>query len=100
MSLGACIRTRLFGESVAPRKTRGRQPVIADDLGATPQIKQNPTRSGTRAIDWTLSKERNLVERIFTQINRFRRIALRCEMTVASFRGFVLPSAPWRGQTK
>ena len=27
MSLGAYIRLRLFGENVAPRKTRGRQPV-------------------------------------------------------------------------
>ena len=63
--------------------------VIADKLGATPQIKQNPTRSGTKAIDWTLYKERNLVERFFNQVKRFRRIALRCEKTIASFSGFV-----------
>jgi transposase len=50
---------------------------IADDLGATAQIKQNPSRSGTKAIDWALYKERNLVERFFNQIKRFRRIALR-----------------------
>jgi transposase len=31
----------------------------------------------------------NLVERFFNQIQRFRRIALRCEKTVASFTGFV-----------
>ncbi len=62
---------------------------IADDLGATAQIKQNPSRSGTKAIDWVLYKERNLVERFFNQIKRFRRIALRCEKTIASFTGFV-----------
>ena len=62
---------------------------IADDLGATAQIKQNPSRSGTKAIDWDLYKERNLVERFFHHITRFRRIALRCEKTVASFTGFV-----------
>lgn len=62
---------------------------IADDLGATPQIKQNPTRSGSRRIDWALYKERNLVERFFNRIKRFRRIALRCEKTVASFKAFV-----------
>lgn len=62
---------------------------IADDLGATAQIKQNPSRSGTKAIDRDLYKERNLVERFFHQIQRFRRIALRCEKTVASFTGFV-----------
>lgn len=62
---------------------------IADDLGATAQIKQNPSQSGTKAIDWALCKERNLVERFFNQIKRFRRIALRCEKTIASFTGFV-----------
>ena len=62
---------------------------IADDLGATAQIKQNPTRSGAKPIDWALYKERHLVEWFFNRIKRFRRIALRCEKTVASFRGFV-----------
>lgn len=62
---------------------------IADDLGATVQIKQNPSRSGTKGIDWTLYRERNLVECFFNKLKRFRRIALRCEKTVASFRGFV-----------
>ena len=62
---------------------------IADELGATPQIKQNPTRCGTKSIDWMLYRERNLVERFFNQIKRFRRIALRCEKTISSFKGFV-----------
>ena len=62
---------------------------IADDLGATAQIKQNPSRSGTKANDYALYKERNLDERFFDQIKRFRRIALRCEKTIASFSGFV-----------
>ena len=35
---------------------------IAEDLGAKAQIKQNPTRSGTKSIDWALYKERHLVE--------------------------------------
>ena len=62
---------------------------IATELGATAQIKQNPSRSGPKLIDWMLYKERNLVERFFNRIKRFRRIALRCEKTVASFQGFV-----------
>ncbi|MGB3316785.1 MAG: transposase, partial [Albidovulum sp.] len=37
----------------------------------------------------TLYKERNLVERFFSQIKRFRRIALQCEKTVSSFKAFV-----------
>ncbi|MDP5336860.1 MAG: IS5 family transposase [Paracoccaceae bacterium] len=62
---------------------------IADELGATAQIKQNPTRSTSTPIDWTLYKERHLVECFFNRIKRFRRIALRCEKTLSSFRAFV-----------
>jgi transposase len=62
---------------------------IAGGLGATPQIRQNPTRTGRKAIDWTLYKERHLVECFFNRTKRFRRIALRCETTVSSFRSFV-----------
>ena len=62
---------------------------IADELGATAQIKQNPTRSTRTPIDWTLYKERHLVECFFNHIKRFRRIALRCEKTLSSFRAFV-----------
>ena len=62
---------------------------IADDLGATAQIKQNPSRSAKQHIDWALYKERHLVECFFNRIKRFRRIALRCEKTVSSFRAFV-----------
>jgi transposase len=62
---------------------------IATDLGAAAQIRQNPSRSGTKPLDWALYKERHLVECFFNRIKRFRRIALRCEKTVASFRGFV-----------
>lgn len=62
---------------------------IASDLGAEAQIKQNPTRSGIKPIDWSLYRERHLVECFFNRIKRFRRIALRCEKTLASFRAFV-----------
>lgn len=62
---------------------------IADDLGATAQIKQNPTPTARQPIDWTLYKERHLVECFFNRIKRFRRIALRCEKTVSSFPAFV-----------
>ena len=62
---------------------------ITYDLGATAQIKQNPTRTTEQTIDWVLYKERHLVECFFNRIKRFRRIALRCEKTIASFRAFV-----------
>ena len=62
---------------------------IEQELRATAQIKQNPTRAGHKSIDWSLYKERHLIECFFNRIKRFRRIALRCEKTVASFRAFV-----------
>lgn len=63
--------------------------IIADDLGAVAQIKQNPTRTAKQTIDRALYKERHLIECFFNRIKRFRRIALRCEKTVSSFRAFV-----------
>lgn len=62
---------------------------IANDLGAVAHIKRNPTRREDRPIDWTLYKERHLVECFFNKLKRFRRIALRCEKTVGSFKAFV-----------
>lgn len=62
---------------------------ISLDLKATAQIKQNPTRVIRHPIDWMLYKERHLVECFFNRIKRFRRIALRCEKTVTSFKAFV-----------
>ncbi|MDY8109284.1 IS5 family transposase [Fulvimarina sp. 2208YS6-2-32] len=62
---------------------------IVGDLDATAQIKANPTRRRTPAIDWALYKERHQVECIFNRLKRFRRIALRCEKTLPAFMGFV-----------
>ena len=62
---------------------------IADDLNATAQIKPNPSRATRPETDWYLYKERHLVECFFNQIKRFRRIALRCEKTISSFKAFI-----------
>ncbi len=62
---------------------------IAEILGATAHIKQNPTRVTRHPIDWMLYKERHLVECFFNRSKRFRRIALRCEKTISSFKAFV-----------
>ena len=62
---------------------------IVDDLGATAQIKANPSRAIAPAIDWKLYKERHQVECFFNKLKRFRRIALRCEKTLSAFMGFV-----------
>ena len=55
---------------------------IADNLGASAQIKANPSRTGKPPTDWRLYKERHQVECFFNKLKRFRRIALRCEKTL------------------
>lgn len=98
------------------RPDRGLSHVIADaaydtdhlrafiqaDLKATPQIEQNPMRVVRHPIDWTLYKERHLVECFFNRIKRFRRIALYCEKTLLSFKAFVnlACAMAWHGSLK
>src|SRR3546814_2738117 len=43
---------------------------IADDLGATAQIKANPSRTAKPPIDWRLYKERHQVECLFNKLKR------------------------------
>lgn len=62
---------------------------ITDALGATAQIKANPSRACAPTIDWRLYKERHQIECFFNRLKRFRRIALRCEKTTQAFMGFV-----------
>jgi transposase len=62
---------------------------IEDNPGAVAQIKHDPTRSTTQAIDRALCKERHRVECFFNRIRRFGRVALRCEKSTSSFRAFV-----------
>lgn len=62
---------------------------ITDELGATAQIKANPSRTMRPHIDWRLYRERHQIECFFNKLKRFRRIALRCEKTLPAFMGFV-----------
>lgn len=62
---------------------------ITEKMGAKAHIKPNPSRTTRPDIDWWLSKERHLVECFFNKLKRFRRIALRCEKTLTSFKAFV-----------
>ena len=62
---------------------------IADQPGATAQIKANPSRAIAPAMNRRLYKERHQIECLFNRLKRFRRIALRCEKTLPAFMGFV-----------
>lgn len=63
--------------------------VIDEQLGAVAVIPSNPSRAGALAMDEEIYKERHLIECFFNKIKRFRRISLRCEKTLASFKAFV-----------
>lgn len=65
--------------------------LVADHLGAKPQIKQSSSCAQRQPPDRALRKERYLVEGFFNGLKRLRRTALRCEKTVGS-QAFVAPA--------
>jgi putative transposase len=62
---------------------------IDQGLGAVAVIPSHPARAIAISMDREIYKERHLVECFFNKIKRFRRVALRCEKTLSSFRAFV-----------
>ena len=52
-------------------------------------IPSNPTRKTQRQIDRHLYRERHLVENLFQQLKRFRRLAMRFEKLAESFLAFL-----------
>jgi len=42
-----------------------------------------------RPYDANLHQERDIIERFFNKLRRFRRVAARCDKRLASFMGFV-----------
>ena len=69
-------------DSAAIRK-RARQ------LKAKACIRPNPTRTVKRRYDKTRYRNRNVIERFFGRIKRFRRVATRYEKKAVNFAGFV-----------
>ncbi len=63
------------------------------DAGAIPVIPPRPERRRPHTCDWTLYKERNLIERFFARLKQFRRVATRYDKLLENFRGFVLIAA-------
>jgi putative transposase len=58
--------------------------------GAEPVIPPRSNRKTLRQYDKALYKERNLVERFFSKIKHFRRVATRYDKLLANYRGFVI----------
>lgn len=57
----------------------------------------HPYRAGSRlaAMIPSLHEERSLIERMYTKLKRFRRIAARYEKLAATCLGFVFVAATW-----
>ena len=57
--------------------------------GGDPTIPSRANRKAQRHCDWSLYKERHLVECFFAKLKNFRRIATRYDKLSATFIGFV-----------
>lgn len=57
--------------------------------GAVPVIPRRTTTATRRPFDAALYKERNLVERFFSKIKHFRRVATRYDKLARNYRSFI-----------
>jgi putative transposase len=58
-------------------------------IGAQAMIPSKKNRLVQRAIDRNLYRDRNKIERFFSRLKQFRRLATRYEKTASSFLGMV-----------
>jgi transposase len=61
--------------------------------GARAVIKPRPNRAKQRPFDALLYKQRNAIERFFSKLKHFRRVATRYDKLLANFMGFVTLAA-------
>lgn len=59
------------------------------DAGAQPVIPARSNRKEPRPHDKVLYKERNLIERFFSKLKQFRRVATRYDKLLVNYEGFV-----------
>ena len=58
-------------------------------VGATPVVPRRKTTAAWRPFDKALYKERNLIERFFSKIKHFRRIATRYDKLARNYASFL-----------
>jgi transposase len=61
--------------------------------GTTPVIRPNPTRKNLPPFDDVLYKQRNVVERAFSHVKDWRRVATRYDKLARNFRATVILAA-------
>jgi transposase len=59
------------------------------DRGAAVVVKPNGCRNEPPVIDWHLYRERNVVERFWSKVKQYRRVATRYEKKAVNFLAFV-----------
>ncbi len=64
-----------------------------EKIGAQSVIKPRPNRTKPYPFDPALYKQRNLIERFFSKLKHFRRVATRYDKLLANFMGFVTIAA-------
>ena len=64
-----------------------------EQRGTTPTIKQNPTRKQLKPFDKALYKSRNLIERAFSHLKDWRRVATRYDKLARNFKSTVTLAA-------
>ena len=52
-------------------------------------VKPNRCRKAPRLVDWHLYRERNVVERFWSKVKQYRRVATRYDKKAANFLAFV-----------
>jgi transposase len=57
--------------------------------GAKPVVPRRTTTASWRTFDATIYKDRNLIERFFSKIKHFRRIATRYDKLARNYAGFL-----------
>jgi transposase len=62
---------------------------LIEDQGATPNIPAKRNRKSKPCFSKRLYRERNLIERFFSKLKHFRRVATRYDKLAANFMGFV-----------
>ena len=66
------------------------------DRGTTPVIKQNPTRKREHPLDKDAYRGRNIIERAFSHLKDWRRVATRYDKLARNFRSTVILAAIMR----
>ena len=61
--------------------------------GAEPVVTPNRCRKAPRLVDWHLYRERNVVERFWSKVKQYRRVATRYDKKAANFLAFVQVAA-------